>query len=132
MLWGKYYIVRLSVVCRGRAVPLVWTVLEHPSSTVAFEGYKTLLNKAVQLLLPSPCQVIFLADRGFADTDLMAHATKLGWQWRIRLKGSFSVFRRGCRSCKVRQFTPARGQACFLQNVFITAEHYGPVHLAVA
>jgi hypothetical protein len=132
MLWGKYCLIRLSVVYRGRAVPLVWTVLAHRSSAVAFEMYKTLLNKAAQLLLSFPGQVIFLADRGFADTELMAHATKLGWQWRIRLKGNFSVFRRGRRSCQVRQFTPARGQAYFLQNVFITAEHYGPVHLAVA
>jgi hypothetical protein len=137
MLWGKYCIIRLSVVYRGRAVPLVWTVLAHPSSAVAFEKYKALLNKAAQLLLPFPCQVIAdeyiaLADRGFADTELMAHATKVGWQWRIRLKGNFSVFRRGRRSCKVRRFTPDRGQAYFLQNVFITAAHYGPVHLAVA
>ena len=65
MLWGKYCIVRISVVYRGRAVPLVWTVLEHPSSAVAFETYKNLLNKAAQLLLPFRCQVIFLADRGF-------------------------------------------------------------------
>jgi hypothetical protein len=99
---------------------------------VAFDVYKDLLNRAAQLLLPVPCQVIFLADRGFADTALMAHATKLGWQWRIRLKGNFSVFRRGRPACKVRQFTPARAQAYFFHNVFITAEHYGPVHLAVA
>jgi hypothetical protein len=132
MLWGKYCIIRISVVYRGRAIPLVWAVLEHPSSTVAFEVYKSLLNKAAQLLLPFRCQVIFLADRGFADTDLMAHATKLGWQWRIRLKGNFSIFRRGRRCCKLRQFTPARGQAYFFHSVFITAAHYGPVHLAVA
>jgi hypothetical protein len=120
------------VVYHGRAIPLVWTVVEHPSSTVAFAVYKNLLNKAAQLLLPFRCQVIFLADRGFAATELMAHATKLGWRWRIRLKGNFSIFRRGRRSCKVRQFTPARGQAYFFHNVFITAERYGPVHLAVA
>jgi hypothetical protein len=132
MLWGTYCIIRLSLVYRGRAVPLVWTVVEHPSSAVAFEVYKNLLNKAAQLLLPYRCPVIFWADRGFAATELMAHATKLGWQWRIRLKGNFSVFRQGRRSCQVRQFTPAQGQAYFFQNVFITAEHYGPVHLAVA
>jgi hypothetical protein len=132
MLWGKYCIVRVSVVYRGRAVPLVWTVLEHPSSAVAFETYKNLLEKAAQLLLPFRCQVIFLADRGFADTDLMAHSTKLGWEWHIRLKGNFLIFRRGRRCCKAKQFTPARGQANYFHNVYITAEQYGPVHLAIA
>ena len=34
--------------------------------------FRDLLDKAVTLL-PVPCTVVFLADRGFADTDLMAH-----------------------------------------------------------
>ncbi len=94
--------------------------------------YKDLLNKAAQLLLPFNCKVVFLADRGFADTALMAHLTKLGWHWRIRLKGSFWIYRRGRRRCKVGRVTPAVGQALFWHNVFITAQQYGPVHLAIA
>ena len=35
MWWETYGLVRLSLGYRGRAVPLVWTVLEHPSSSVA-------------------------------------------------------------------------------------------------
>ena len=132
MLWGRYCIVRISVVYRGRAIPLVWTVLEHASSTVAFEEYKNLLNKAAELLLPVRCQVVFLADRGFCDTDLMAHATKLGWEWRIRLKGNFLIFRRGRRHCKANRITPAKGRALFFHNMFITAQKLGPVHLAIA
>ena len=37
MLWNSYCMVRLSVFYRGRAVPLVWCVLEHASATVAYE-----------------------------------------------------------------------------------------------
>ncbi len=132
MLWGKYCIVRISIVYRGRAIPLVWKVLEHQSSTVAFEVYKDLLNKAAQLLLPFDCKVVFLADRGFADTRLMAHLSKLGWQWRIRLKGNFTIYRRGRRPCKAGRITPAAGQAIFWHNVFLTAEQFGPVHIAIA
>ena len=132
MLWGKYCIIRISVVYRGRAVPLVWRVLEHASSAVAFDAYKDLLNKAAQLLLPFGCQVVFLADRGFADTHLMAHLTKLGWQWRIRLKGNFLIYRPGRRRCKARRITPAAGRAVLWQNVSITAQQYGPVHVAIA
>ena len=32
MLWNTYCMVRLSVIYRGRAVPLVWCVLEHGSA----------------------------------------------------------------------------------------------------
>ena len=46
--------VRLSVIYRGRAVPLVWCVLEHGSAAVAYEVYKALLEKAARwCLLPA-------------------------------------------------------------------------------
>jgi hypothetical protein len=67
---------------------------------VAYDVYKGLLNQ-VEQLLPYPCTVVFTADRGFADTQLMAHLTELGWHWRIRIKGSFWVYRHGQCRCKV-------------------------------
>jgi hypothetical protein len=35
--------------------------------------------------MPFACKVIFLADRGFADTQLMAHLRQMGWHFRIRI-----------------------------------------------
>ncbi|HOT92334.1 MAG TPA: hypothetical protein PLJ78_15705 [Anaerolineae bacterium] len=35
-LWEQYCIVRISVIYRGRAVLLVWMVLEHKSSSVGY------------------------------------------------------------------------------------------------
>ena len=46
MLWNRYCMIHLSVVCCGRAVPLLWRVLEHGSAAVAFKEYKPLLRKA--------------------------------------------------------------------------------------
>jgi len=129
-LWNTYCVVRLSLVYRGRAVPLVWKVLEHPSSSVAYDVYKDLLNKVAQLL-PIGCTVIFTADRGFADTHLMAHLTRLGWHWRIRIKGSFWVYRLGRRQCKVTRVPVTVGQALFWHHVYLTQQRYGPVHLAL-
>jgi Transposase DDE domain len=129
-LWEAYCLVRISLVYRGRAVPIVWTVLEHPSSSVAYEVYKGLLDKAAALL-PVPCHVVFTADRGFADTHLMHHLTALGWHWRIRLKGSFRIYRSGKQPCKVNRIPLCPGQALFWQHVSITQQEYGPVHLAL-
>lgn len=42
MLWNTYCMIRLSVIYRGRAVPLIWKVIEHGSASVAFEVYKAL------------------------------------------------------------------------------------------
>ena len=130
MLWESYCPVRLSLVYRGRAVPLVWTVLEHPSRRVAYVVYKGLLDQ-VATLLPAPCRVVLTADRGFADTQLMQQLTGLGWHWRIRIKGRFWIYRQGKRLDKGNRIPFAPGQALFWQHVSITKQAYGPVHLAL-
>jgi Transposase DDE domain len=130
-LWNRYCVIRISLIYRGRAVPLVWEVVEHGSSSVAYEAYAALLD-AVPLLLPRGVKVVFLADRGFADTALLAHLRRLGWHFRIRIKASFGVQRPGQRPCKVEDFSLAPGRAIFLHHVAITGEHYGPVSLALA
>jgi hypothetical protein len=132
MLWNRYCLIRLSVIYRGRAVPLIWQVIEHASSSVAFEVYRPLLDEAARCL-PAGATVVFLADRGFADTALMAYlSAELKWHWRIRIKNSFWVHRPGRAACKVGRLTLPRGVAHFAHAVAITNKHYGPVHLAVA
>jgi hypothetical protein len=129
MLWDQYCIIRISVIYRGRAVPIVWQALEHNSANVSYEIYGHLLD-AANTLIPLGVEVIFLADRGFADTKLMRHAKKLGWHFRIRVKKSFWVYRRGRKPCKVGRFSLRPGESLFLQNVYITAGKYGAVCLA--
>lgn len=65
VLWDRYCMIHLSVVCCGRAVPLLWRVLEHGSATVAFRQYKGLLRQARWLLRHHP-DVMLLGDRGNA------------------------------------------------------------------
>jgi Transposase DDE domain len=131
MLWNQYCVIRLSVVYRGRAVPIVWEVLKHGSSSVTHAAYEELLE-VVPPLLPAGVKVVFLADRGFADTALLAQLRRLGWHFRIRLKATFTVLRPGQPDCKVEAFALAPGRALFLHNVAITAEPFGPVSLALA
>ena len=131
LLWNQYCLGRLSVVYRGRAVPVVWEVMEHRSSSVTHAAYEALLE-TVPALLPAGVQVVFLADRGFADTELLAQRRRLGWHFRIRIKATFSVLRPGQPVGKVEDFSLAPGRALFLHNVAITAESGGPVSLALA
>jgi hypothetical protein len=131
LLWEQYCVIRISLIYRGRAIPLVWQVIEHASSSVAYATYRVLLDKAASLL-PVNVRVVFLADRGFADVALMRHATRLGWHWRIRIKSCFLVYRRGHRRRKLSGYDLPPGQAHFWHHVHITAERYGPVHLALA
>jgi hypothetical protein len=74
-LWNTYCLVRISLVYRGRAVPMVWTVRDHPSRSVAYDVYKDVLDKVAELL-PYRCPVVLTAARGFADTHLMHHLAR--------------------------------------------------------
>lgn len=134
MLWGQYCMIRLSIIYRGRAVPLVWKVIEHGSSTVDFHTYRLLLDQAWEILTQCNCyDIVLLADRGFADTELMTYLSQdLGWHWRIRIKKSFKVRRKGHPVCNIGMIFPPAGQAHFLHHVFITDKRFGPVSLAIA
>lgn len=133
MLWDQYCMIRLSVIYRGRAVPLAWQVVEHRSAQVAFRVYRDLLQRAATLLPSCTRKVVLLADRGCADVALMRLCDRLGWGYRRRIKSNFLVYRRGHGSALVKQLLPKRqGKAVFLHDVALTGERYGPVHVALA
>ncbi len=62
MLWNKYCMIHLSIICSGRAIPFLWSVKEHNSATIAFEVYRPLLRKA-SWFLRNQNDVMLLADR---------------------------------------------------------------------
>jgi len=131
MLWNTSCLIRLSVIYRGRAVPLVWRVIEHGSAAVSFETYQDLLHEA-KSRLPFACKVVFLADRGFADTQLMGHLRGLGWHFRIRIKSTFWIYPSHLAPFQVGEIALKPGHISCWQEVSITDKHFGPVHLAVA
>jgi len=131
MLWQTYCLIRLSVIYRGRAVPLNWRVIGHGSAMVSFATYQALLEEA-KSRLPFTCQVVFLADRGFADTQLMGYLRQLGWHWRIRIKSTFWIHPLYAAAFQVGEVELKPGHLRFWHAVSITEQRFGPVHLAVA
>ena len=132
MLWKRYCLIRLSVIYRGRAVPLVWEVIEHRSSTVALEHYQSLLHTADKILALR-YEVVFLADRGFVDTALMEYLCQvLHWRFRIRFKKSVVLYRQGARKWRKLAVRAAHGHAHFYHNVWVSNELLGPLHIAFA
>lgn len=132
MLWDKYCIIRICVVHLGRAIPVGWRVLQHKSSSVKIDTYQDLL-KRVSRLLPVDVKVILLADRGFANAELVRYVRKLGWHCRIRIKGNFWLRhpRQGWQ--RVSQFPVAIGEAKLIHNVQIhKCNSLTDVHLAIA
>jgi Transposase DDE domain len=90
VLWDRYCMIHLSVCCCGRAIPLLWKVLEHDSATVAFSEYKVLLRKA-RWVFRHHQDVMLLADRAFACHDLMDWLEKSPWHYALRLKSDVLI-----------------------------------------
>jgi hypothetical protein len=131
VLWNKYCMIHLSVVCCGRAVPLLWDVLEHESATVAFTEYERLLRKA-RWLLRGYDDVVLLADRAFACHDLMAWLKLTDWHYALRLKCDVLVHGVNRHLIEVGKLYPAMNQAKLLTNVGLWADGIYRANLVLA
>lgn len=133
LLWDKYCLIRLSVQYRGRAIPLVWRVIRHGSSSVSFEVYQAMLKRAARLVPPGVA-ICFLADRGFADTNLMRYLRdELHWHFRIRVKSNSWIYRTGKGWIQLDRYHLSLGEVVLLQGVTLTKTHrLAGLHLALA
>jgi len=132
LFWDEYCLVRLCVVYRGRALPVVWRVFKHKSASLSFADYQEMLQQAARRL-PAGKRVILLADRGFVHTGLMKRLTQqLGWHYRIRLKDNSWIYRPGQGWRQLNQFHLNRGEAlCFHHVCLHKGEQYSGVHVIV-
>lgn len=129
LLWNRYCLIRISLIYRGRAVPVMWKVMEHESSSVAHSDYSKLLY-AVATVLPKGIEVLFIADRGFANLHLLKQLRRLQWHYRIRIKASFYLYL-GKHGQAISRYHLRPGEALFLNYVHLTRERYGFVHVAL-
>ena len=116
MLWNRFCIIDLSVVCCGRAVPFLWKVLEHKSSAVAFSEYKLILRLAHRLLSKYP-DIMLLADRGFANHELMNWLQDSSWHYCLRLPSDVTLHGPRRHPIELMYLWPAKGEAVFYHNV---------------
>lgn len=116
MLWNRFCIIHISIVCGGRAVPFLWKVLEHKSSTVAFAEYKLMLKLATKLL-SSYSNIMLLADRGFANHELVNWLQNSSWHYCLRLP--CDVILHGVRKhpIELKYLCPPKAEAILCQNV---------------
>ncbi len=129
VLWNLFCVVQVSLVYRGRAIPLCWSVLRHPSASVAFGDYREALDRAAELL--EGFEVVLLADRGFCHRALVRWAKGAnGWHFRIRGKKDIPAFRWNGKGYGPLRLRLVAGQVAYYHEVFLWASHER-VHLAV-
>ncbi|WP_234009250.1 transposase [Deinococcus sp. NW-56] len=133
VLFEQFCLIRVAVLFRGRAVPLVSRVIRHSSAQVSTAQLLPVLAEVKGMLdfLGRP-EVRLLADRGFCDTELMAWLRVCGWHYRIRIKSSLILAAPdGQRVCKVGEVRLAPRETRCLHNITLTGQHFGPVHVAL-
>lgn len=132
LVWNCFCIVWVGVVYRGRTVPIAWRVVVQSSSTVRLWTIQRVLRQVTRVL-PNEAPVVLLADRGFADGNLMKYLREnLGWHFRIRIKRSFAFQLHG-EWHKVSEVHLPAGQAYFTPAITIgKTKPYAGVYLAFA
>jgi hypothetical protein len=130
---GRLVILRVSLVYRGRAVPLVWQVYERRSVALPLKLYRETLAH-VRTLLPPGVTVVLLGDRGFRGEALMrwCRSPHIGWHFRLRLKANQRITRADGSTWLLRELGLQPGQQGFLHHVTLGGRPYGPLHLAMA
>lgn len=133
VLFEQFCLIRVSVLFRGRAVPLVSRVLEHQSAQVSTTQLLPVLAEVKGMLdFLGLHEVRLLADRGFCDTELMAWLRVCGWHYRIRIKSSLILAAPdGQRLCKVGEVRLSPRETRCFHNVTLTGRHFGPLHVAL-
>ena len=129
MLWDQFCLIEVCLAWGGRSLPLAQVVLEHGSATVGFEDYRPVLE-AAQAVLPTGCQVTFLAERGFQHHELLRWLQQQEWHWALRVKSDLQVTLASGKPRTVEQLFPPVEQAYLFETVTVWNEW--SVHLATA
>ena len=133
MLWNRCCVVVISVICHGRAVPLLWKALDHPSASVSAEVVIALLERANRLLSEFGA-ITMLADRAFPSAEL------LGWfegrpRWRYLMRLRADTWIQGTAApmgCEVRHLRLTRGHCRGFRDVQLWADGRQRANLLLA
>jgi hypothetical protein len=124
-------LIRIALIYRGRAMPIVWKVIAHNSATISYETYKPLQERVLELM-PTSAMLELSADRGFFHTELIEFCRQHGWHYRLRATGDTLIRLRNRSVRNLRQLCPPRGVARFYHDVYVTGINLGPLHIALA
>ena len=133
MLWNRCCVVVLSVVCHGRAIPLLWQTLEHPSASVSASVSIALLEKADRLLAAFGA-ITLLADRAFPSEELLGWFDgKPRWSYVMRLRSDTWIHGTAApMGCEVRRLRLPRGHCRGFRNVQLWADGSQKANLLLA
>ena len=117
----------LSMVYKGRTLPIVWIVVKGSKGHFPAANYVALLHEARQLI-PAGADVIFLGDEEFDSTILQASIKAYGWAYVCRAEENIILQEDGVEF-SLKDLVVAPGDCLSLPQVLFTQQGFGPVHV---
>lgn len=115
----------LSVVYRGRALPIAWLVVRGRKGHFPEDAHLALLHQLLPLVPPS-ASVVFLGDGEFDSILLQQTLTAAGWQYVCRTARHLPLCC-GEEWLTCAELAVARGDVVGVSDVGLTRQGYGPV-----
>jgi len=118
----------ISLIYKGRALPLVFTVVRGNKGHLPEDTHVELANKLRPLIPESTQQVIFLGDGEFDGTSLQKTLSSFGWKYVSRTSSNITVYvdDEPFQIEMLAAMLP-KGHCKGLRNCQITHKKYGPV-----
>jgi Transposase DDE domain len=120
----------ISVVYRGRALPLAWLVVKAKKGHLK-EALHIRLLKQVQPLLPATSRVVFLGDGEFDGCRLLRRLEYYGWRYVCRTAKNSQLWLDERDHYALAKLAVQPGELISLPQVAFSKHEYGPV-LAIA
>jgi hypothetical protein len=120
-------VVMASVVYRGRAIPLLWTIVKGKKGHLPEDEHCALIGR-LQELIPPDATVTLLGDGEFDRTELQSRMPARKCEYVCR-SATNSLIAAADRVFTVGDLPLSRGEAVSMADVRMTAKQYGPILL---
>ena len=119
----------VSVICKGRALPLGWSVVKGKKGHFPEEAHVSLVEQAAKLV-PDGTDVILLGDGEFDGITLQETVDNKGWKYVCRTAKN-TVLTDDGDEFRFQDLGIEPGEIISIPEVDFTREKYGPVHTIV-
>jgi hypothetical protein len=116
----------VSVVYRGRALPIAWLVVKGSKGHRPASEHLQLAEK-VRELVPAGADVAFLGDGEFDSSELQATLSGFGWNYVCRTAKNAILYAEG-EEFSFESLSLHPGEQLSLPEVRFTRQQYGPIH----
>jgi hypothetical protein len=114
----------LSLQYRGRALPIGWLVISGKKGHFSQDRHLQLVS-AVEKLIPTGADVVFLGDGEFDGTELQQKLDGFGWKYACRTASNAILY--DGEEFSFQDFLLQPGMCLSAENVSFTRQRYGPV-----